>query len=39
MTRINSHVGGVHIKLDTKRIDGNLKEAQKKLIPTGRVEK
>lgn len=31
MTRINSHVGGVHIKLDTKRIDGNLKEAQKKL--------
>lgn len=31
MTRINSRVGGVHIKLDTKRIDGNLKEAQKKL--------
>lgn len=29
--RFNSHVGNVHIKLDTKRIDGNLKEAQMKL--------
>ena len=29
--KINNHVGNVHIKLDTKRIDGNLKEAQKKL--------
>lgn len=29
--KINNHVGNVHIKFDTKRIDGNLKEAQKKL--------
>lgn len=27
--KINNHVGNVHIKFDTKRIDGNLKEAQK----------
>lgn len=29
--KINNHVGNVHIKFDTKRIDGNLKEAQMKL--------
>ena len=29
--KINNHVGNVHIKFDTKRIDSNLKEAQKKL--------
>ena len=29
--KINNHVGNVHIKFDTKRIDGNLKEAQTKL--------
>ena len=29
--KINSHVGSVHIKFDTKRIDDNLKEAQMKL--------
>lgn len=29
--KINNHVGNVHIKFDTKRIDGNLKEAQAKL--------
>lgn len=26
--KINNHVGNVHIKFDTNRIDGNLKEAQ-----------
>ena len=31
MAKINNHVGSIHIKLDTKRIDGNLKEAQRKL--------
>lgn len=29
--RINTHVGNVDIKIDTKRIDRNLKEAQKLL--------
>lgn len=29
--RFNNHVGNVHIKLDTKRIDNNLKKAQMKL--------
>ena len=31
MAKINNHVGSIHIKLDTKRIDGNLNEAQRKL--------
>lgn len=29
--KINNHVGNVHIKLDTKRIDGNIKKAQELL--------
>lgn len=29
--KINNHVGSVHIKFDTKRIDGNVKKAQIKL--------
>lgn len=29
--KINNHVGSLHIKFDTKRIDGNLEKAQMKL--------